>query len=298
MSASNYKQCTLCPRECKADRTKAVGFCGMGSEISAARAMVHTAEEPCISGTQGSGAIFFSGCVLRCVFCQNSTISHGRFGRVIGVDRLGEIMLSLQDSGVHNINLVSGTQFYPTITDAIENISDTLKIPVIWNTGGYEKTETIDILARFCSVYLQDVKFCSKEVSMKYSSCGDYFYHAMKATERMLEHAGDIHFSSDGTIDKGVIVRHLVLPSCRRDSIELLRRLKESFGTNGYMLSLMSQYTPPTHDCSYPELGRRVTSFEYNSVCDVALELGFKGYFQERESAQSTYTPTFDLSGL
>ena len=264
----------------------------------AARAMIHTAEEPCISGTRGSGAIFFSGCVLRCAFCQNSIISHDHYGTEITSDRLGEIILTLQNSGVHNINLVSGTQFYPSILDALDRISESLTIPVVWNTGGYEKTEAIDSLRRHCSVFLQDVKFCSEDVSRKYSSCRDYFYHAMKATERMLDSTGNIRFDSDGIVQSGVILRHLVLPSNRRDSIELLHRLKDAFETDGYMLSLMSQYTPPKHDCTFSELRRRITSFEYDSVCDTALELGFKGYFQDRESAQSVYTPIFDLSGL
>lgn len=298
MSASEYKQCTLCPRKCKADRTQTVGFCGMGDKIIAAKAMIHTAEEPCISGTRGSGAIFFSGCVLRCAFCQNHDISHGRFGMEITPQRLGQIILSLQSSGVHNINLVSGTQFYPSILHSIDAISDSISVPVIWNTGGYETPEAIERLSRYCSVFLQDVKFFSQEVSRKYSSSGDYFYHAVKATELMLEKAGDVRFDSDGMIQSGVIVRHLVLPSNRKDSIELLRRLKDAFGTKGYMLSLMSQYTPPAIDCGYPELGRRITSFEYQSVCDVALELGFDGYFQDKISAQSVYTPTFDLQGL
>ena len=270
----------------------------MGSVITAAKAMIHRSEEPCISGTRGSGAIFFSGCVLRCAFCQNSTISHERFGREITQKRLGEIILSLQDRGVHNINFVSGTQFYPSIIEAVEAVSDSLFIPVVWNTGGYEKTEAIDALGQYCSVFLQDVKYFSSDLSRKYSSCSDYCYHAMKATERMLKVAGDAQFDSEGILQRGVIIRHLVLPSNRRDSIELLHQLKNAFGTEGYMLSLMSQYTPPTRDCGFSELGRRITSFEYNSVCEVALGLGFKGYFQDRDSAQSAYTPQFDLSGL
>lgn len=298
MSAASYKQCTLCPRECKADRTKTVGFCGMGDRIFAAKAMVHNSEEPCISGSMGSGAVFFSGCVLRCAFCQNSKISHDRYGIDISERRLSEIIIELQSLGVHNINMVSGTQFYPSIIRALDIARDKLTIPVIWNTGGYEKIEAVRELSRYCSVFLQDIKFASEDVSMKYASCKDYNYHAMKATEEMLRSTGDVTLDENGIIKKGVIIRHLVIPSNRKDSIELLKGIKANFGSKGFLISLMSQYTPPQFKTSYKELERRITDFEYKSVCDVALELGFDGYFQSRESAQSVYTPLFDLSGL
>ncbi len=297
MSASVYKQCTLCPRECKADRTRSVGFCGMGDIIIAAKAMVHTSEEPCISGDRGSGAVFFSGCVLRCEFCQNSAISHDRFGIPVNEERLSEIYLDLQKRGVHNINLVSGTHFYPSILRSLELIHERLTIPVIWNTGGYEKEEAVGWIAEYCSVFLQDIKYYSDEAAFKYSHCKDYYVQAMKATHRMLNMTGDT-ILEDGLIKRGVIIRHLVLPGNRNDSIALLQQIKASFGTEGFLLSLMSQYTPPKTVSEYKELNRRITDFEYKSVCDAALDMGFKGYFQSRESATSVYTPKFDLSGL
>ncbi len=298
MSASFYKLCTLCPRECKADRTQTVGFCGMTDKIYAARAMVHTSEEPCISGTRGSGAIFFSGCVLRCAFCQNSEISHGHFGKEISERRLSEIILSLAEQNVHNINLVSATQFYPSVLSALDSVRHSLDIPIVWNTGGYEKTAAVKRISEHCDIFLQDIKFYSNTVSSKYALCKDYFSYAMSATEKMLELTGDACFDQDSIMKKGVIIRHLVLPSNRKDSIELLKAIKRYLGTDGVILSLMSQYTPPLHETPYRELGRRITDFEYRSVCETALELGFKGYFQERESAQRIYTPLFDLSGL
>ncbi len=298
MSAIEYKCCTLCPRECKADRTNAVGFCGMSDKMYAAKAMVHTSEEPCISGTAGSGAVFFSGCTLRCEFCQNNQISHYKYGKEISISRLSEIILELQNTGVHNINLVSGTHFLPSIEHAVDNIYDKLEIPIVWNTGGYESTETVSRLAHFCNVFLQDLKFCSQDVSEKYALSKDYFFNALKATEKMIKCTGEPRFDDNEIMQSGVVVRHLVLPSNRKDSIKLLKELACCCGTENIILSLMSQYTPPTFETRHKELGRRITDFEYRSVCDVAMELGFKGYFQQRDSAQASYTPIFDLSGL
>lgn len=298
MSASVYKQCTLCPRECKADRTSSVGFCGMSDKIYAARAMIHTAEEPCISGSRGSGAIFFSGCVLRCAFCQNHVISHGKFGREISIERLSEIILSLQERNVHNINFVSPTQFYPSVLSSLDIVREKLVIPVVWNTGGYEKTEAVDMVGEYADIFLHDIKFFSSDISSRYAGASDYFAYSMRAAEKMLKQKGAPVYDSDGMLLRGVMIRHLVLPSNRKDSMNILRAVKENLGCENVILSLMSQYTPPNFQTPHKELGRRLTSFEYDSVCDYAIELGFKGYFQERESAVSTYTPLFDLSGL
>ena len=298
MSAIDYKCCTLCPRECKADRTTSVGFCGMTDKLTVAKVMVHTSEEPCVSGTRGSGAVFFSGCTLRCAFCQNHQISHERFGREISTLRLSNIMLELQDKGVHNINLVSASHFYPSVAESLEIIKEKLDIPVVWNTGGYEKLDAIDRIGEYCDVYLQDLKFYSRELSQKYALCKDYFEHAITSTKKMVEQKGKPVIDDEGIIKSGVILRHLVLPSNRRDSIALLDRLADSVGCDNIILSLMSQYTPPSFDTGYRELGRRLTDFEYSSVCEYAIKLGFDGYFQDRLSAQSTYTPTFDLEGV
>ena len=298
MSAIDYRSCTLCPRKCRADRTSSVGFCGMSDKMLAARAMVHNYEEPCISGTRGSGAVFFSGCVLRCVYCQNASISHENFGIELSEKRLSEIFLELQSKGVHNINLVSGTQFYPSVLNALDIASEKLNIPVVWNSGGYENVDAIDRLKSRCSVFLQDIKYYSSELSLKYSRAEDYYFRAINAARRMLEATGGPKFNSDGILERGVVIRHLVLPSCRKDSIELLKNIKERLGTQNIILSLMSQYVPTNKTALYKELNRRLTSFEYQSVCDYALELGFEGYFQERDSASLSYTPIFDLSGL
>lgn len=298
MSSLLYKQCTLCPRECKADRTVSVGFCGMGDKLQAARAMIHTGEEPCISGTMGSGAVFFSGCVLKCVFCQNSKISHGKFGKEVKQERLSEIFLELQAKRVHNINIVSGTQFYPSILSSLDKIKEQLTIPVVWNTGGYEKIEAVDRISEYCSIFLQDIKFRSSQISLEYASCSDYYDRAIFALERMILKVGRPLFDKDGMLLRGVIIRHLILPSHRKDSINLLKDIKEQIGTEDVILSLMSQYTPPNTPTGFSSLDRRLTDFEYKSVCEVALELGFNGYFQAKESASAIYTPEFDLRGL
>ena len=298
MSASIYKQCTLCPRECKADRTISVGFCGMSDKMYAAKAMIHMYEEPCISGSRGSGAIFFSGCVLRCVFCQNYKISQENFGTEISTQKLSDIILSLKEKQVHNINFVTPTHFYPSILESIEEAGEELDIPVVWNTGGYEKEEAVIAVSRYADIFLHDVKFFSSELGMKYAKASDYFDVSLRAAERMLKIKGMPAFDSEGMMLSGVIIRHLVIPSNRADSMKVLKAIRDYLGTENVILSLMSQYTPPSFDTPYSELGRRLTSFEYQSVCNYALELGFKGYFQERESAKSVYTPIFDLSGL
>lgn len=298
ISDFEFRCCTLCPRECKADRTVSVGFCGMNDRMCAAKAMVHYGEEPCISGKEGSGAVFFSGCVLHCEFCQNSKISHEKYGSGISVDQLCKVMLRLQSMGVNNINIVSGTQFYPLILSAVDILGSKLKVPLVWNTGGYEKEIAVERLSRYFKVFLQDMKFYSSEVSKKYARCSDYFHVSLNATKKMIECVGAPVFDSRGVLQSGVVLRHLVLPSNRKDSIELLKALAEHIGTDNVVLSLMSQYTPPNHPSKYRELNRRVTTFEYDSVCDTALSLGFNGYFQGRESAESIYTPCFDLEGL
>ena len=207
-------------------------------------------------------------------------------------------MLELQNKKVHNINLVSATQFYPSIIESIEEIRDRLLIPIVWNTGGYESERAVRDLEKYVSIYLQDIKYFSTDLSKNYSKAADYFDRAIRAAQIMVDQRGAPTFDSQGVMKCGVIIRHLVLPSSRKDSIILLERIKERLGTENVILSLMSQYTPPAYDTGYKELSRRITSFEYESVCQKALELGFTGYFQERDSAVSDYTPDFDLSGV
>ena len=286
-------KCTLCPRKCGIDRSIFHGYCSSGKEIKIAKVMAHHWEEPPISGTKGSGAIFFSGCPLKCVYCQNRDISHGGIGKEISVFRLAEIFTELQEKGVHNINLVSPTQYADKIRDALDLVRGKLKIPVVYNTGGYELPEEIEKMAGYVDVFLTDMKYYSPELSEKYSKARDYYEVASSALKAMVKQQPKCEFDENGIIKKGVIVRHLVLPSQRKDSINILDHVAEICGTNNIKLSLMSQYTPDFCAEEYPELKRRVTTFEYNSVVEHAIKLGFDGYIQERSSASSLYTPDF-----
>ncbi len=293
------KECTLCPRECKTDRYQITGFCGANQNLKIARASLHFWEEPCISGQKGSGTVFFSGCNLRCVYCQNHEISIGQFGKEITTERLGEIFLELQTLGAHNLNLVTPTPYIPQIKSAIDLVRSKMHIPFVANMGGYEKVETIRSLKGYVDIFLADVKYKSPALSEKYSHAPDYFRHSIDSLEEMLKIASKPVFDEYGILKSGVIVRHLVLPNCRHDSIEILQALKNRFGTERFLLSLMSQYTPTETLRDFPEIDRRITSFEYNSVVDEALKLGFENaYIQEKSSAKKEYTPPFDLSGV
>ena len=293
------KNCTLCPRNCGVDRTKTVGFCGATSHIKVARAAFHFWEEPCISGTKGSGTVFFSGCNLACRYCQNYEISIGGFGDEIPVERLGEIFVKLQSEGAHNINLVTPTPYLPQIMSAIDLVRENMHIPFVANVGGYEKPETIRMLKGYIDIFLTDVKYQSSEISKKYSSAPDYFRFATNSLAEMISLYGAPKLDGNGIMQSGVIVRHLVLPGCRKDSIKVIKSLAERFGTEEFILSLMSQYTPNGHLEDYPELNRRITSLEYYSVVDTALELGFEtAYIQKKTSARTEYTPPFDLTGV
>ncbi len=293
------ENCTLCPRNCGIDRTKAVGFCGATDKIRVARAALHFWEEPCISGTQGSGTVFFSGCNLRCVYCQNHQISLHKFGTEISTERLSKIFLELQAKGAHNINLVTPTPYLPLIKEAIDKVRHKIKIPFVANMGGYELPEAIKSLRGYIDIFLTDFKYKSKELSSKYSTAGDYFQYAMSSLEEMLRIAPQPAFDNNGMMQSGVIVRHLVLPGCRKDSQDILRYLTESFGTKAFILSLMSQFTPNGKLESFPEIDRPITTFEYNSVVNYALALGFdNAYIQEKSSAKPEYTPPFDLTGI
>ena len=287
-------KCELCPRRCYAERDNTIGYCGGGSEIKIARAALHFWEEPCISGKNGSGTIFFSGCPLKCVYCQNHEISNGNYGTAVTVERLGDIMLELRDKGAHNINLVSPTQYVPWIIRALDRVKHRLNIPVVYNTGGYENPETIRSLDGYVDIYLPDIKYYSGEHSLKYSGAADYFDTAVTAVSEMLSQTGKYEFAGD-MLRRGVMIRHMVLPGLRRDSIEIMKQIKNNFGGE-VLLSLMCQYTPngKTGDI----LNRRVTTFEYNSVVDTAVSLGLEGYTQDREAAGNGYVPDFNLEGV
>ena len=287
--------CNLCPRKCNVDRSVQRGFCGEGEAVRAAKAMLHFGEEPLITGKGGSGAVFFCGCNLRCVFCQNRPISRGEVGKEISTERLCEIFLELQARGAENINLVTGTHFVPQIISALTLAKGSLKIPVVYNCGGYESVETLRMLDGFVDIYLPDLKYFSSELSEKYSSAPDYFEKAVEALCEMLRQTGE-DVIEDGVMKKGVIVRHLVLPNAYKDSVEVMKRLAEL--PRKPLVSLMRQYTPEFLTGDYKELSRRLTTFEYEKVLEVCEELGLDGFSQGKSSATAEMTPIFDLSGI
>lgn len=256
------------------------------------RAALHEWEEPCISGERGSGTVFFSGCPLHCVFCQNKEISGGGVGREVSVNELSRIFLDLQEQGAHNINLVTPTHYIPQIAEALSLVKDKLGIPVVYNTGGYERVESLQMLKGLVDIYLPDFKYYDSALSARLSGAPDYREVATDAIREMIDQVGEPRFDGD-MLRRGVIVRHLVLPGKRADSIRCMEHLHENFGNKNILISLMSQYTPIV---GVPEdLSRHVTTFEYDSVCKKAVELGFEGYFQERTSAKDTYIPDWDL---
>lgn len=286
--------CTQCPRACAVDRSRAVGYCGVPWNFRVARVDLHHWEEPPISGTRGSGTVFFSGCNLRCVYCQNRELSCEGLGRELDADRLAAHLLELRDRGAHNINLVTPTPYARPLAELLARVKPTLGIPIVYNCGGYESVETLRLLDGLVDIYLPDVKYFSPELARRYSDAPDYFPIARAALAEMLRQTGEPRFDADGIMQGGVIVRHLVLPSHRADSIDLLRALARELGTSAFRLSLMSQYTPQfALDTPYQNLRRRVTSFEYDSVLSLALSLGFDGYFQSRSSASASFTPDF-----
>ena len=288
--------CKLCPRNCGADRKTKAGVCTALDKLKIARAALHLWEEPPISGTRGSGTVFFSGCPLGCVFCQNREISRGGVGKEITPVRLAEIFAELEKQGAHNINLVTPTHYTPQILQALDIYRP--NIPIAVNTGGYEKTETIKQWQNYADIWMPDLKCVSADIGKKYFAAPDYFDVAIKAIAEMHAQQPKLEYNPDGTLKKGLIVRHLVLPGHRDDSIRVIDALDKLLPRGSWLLSLMSQFTPIDNCKSYPEINRRVTTFEYNSVAKYALSLGLEGFMQERSSAKEEYTPPFDLTGV
>ncbi len=296
----DMRSCTLCPRMCRVDRTAGEkGFCGMGVAVQGARAALHMWEEPCISGKKGSGAIFFSGCTLKCVFCQNREIAEGKYGKEISSQRLTEIFLELQGKGAANINLVTAGHFVVPVKEALLRAKEQgLAIPVIYNSGGYERVETLRFLEPVVDVWLPDFKYMDGRLAREYSKAEDYPQTAKKALEEMVRQAGECRFDKEGYIQKGVIVRHLILPGHTRDSMEILSYLHKTYGEHIY-ISVMNQYTPLPQVKDLEPLNRKVTRREYRRVLDFALDLGIEqGYFQEGETAKESFIPLFDYEGL
>ncbi len=287
------KHCTLCPRKCGIDRTKTIGFCGQSDIVKIARADLHMWEEPCLGGEKGSGTVFFSGCSLRCCFCQNYEISAQGKGFELTVKELAETFLRLQDMGAANIDLVSPTHFVPQICDALDLLGSDLKIPVVYNCGGYESTETLRMLGDRVKIFLPDLKYFDSELSKEYSAAPDYFPTAMTAIREMVSIAGKPRFDKNGMLISGVIVRHLVLPNHRHDSIKLMQKLGENFSTDELLVSIMSQFVPVYKAFEHKKLSRRTSTFEYKSVISEVEKLGFDGYFQQRSSADTDFIPTF-----
>lgn len=285
--------CNLCPRKCNKDRKTDTGWCKTGDDLKIAKVMLHNWEEPCICTGNGSGAIFFSGCSLKCVYCQNAKISHQGHGNCYTVNQLADEMLRLQDMGACNINLVTPTHFSDKIRDALDIAKPKLIIPVVYNTSGYELDTEIYKMADYVDVFLTDIKYFSPELSQKYSCARDYFSVAAKSLDAMLRLKPKCFFDENGNMTSGVIVRHLVLPGCRHDSISILEHLADKFDVSTFKLSLMAQYTPDFCSDGFPELKRKITTFEYQSVVDRALELGFDGYIQDKSASSTSYTPDF-----
>lgn len=286
--------CRQCPRGCGVDRDRTVGYCLAPRGFLVARAALHRWEEPEISGVRGSGTVFFCGCNLRCVYCQNREVSRAKLGHRLTADELIGVMLRLQEAGAHNINLVTPTQYVLSLAEVLKAVKPQLHIPVVYNCGGYESVESLRALEGLVDIYLPDFKYVDGTLAKKYSGASDYCEVATAALAEMLRQTGSPALDSEGMLLRGTVVRHLVLPSARADSIAVLKHLADTFGTAGYRLSLMSQYTPAfAKDTPYRELHRRVTTFEYERVAQEAIRLGFEGNLQARTSADAAYTPDF-----
>ena len=287
--------CKLCPRQCGALRTetRGEGFCGMPAQPSLARASLHRWEEPCVSGSRGSGAVFFSGCVLGCVFCQNSPISRERRGKTVSVQRLREIFEGLVWQGAHTINLVSPTPYIPAIREALE---EPLPVPVVWNTGGYERVESLRALEGRVQVWLPDLKYADNALAKRYSGAPDYFETATAAIREMYRQTGDCVLE-DGLLKRGVMIRHLLLPGALDNAKAVMDWVARTFRPGQVMFSLMAQYTPQPG--AEGLLGRRVTGAEYRAALAYLENLGVTdGYRQERSSARREFTPDFDFTGV
>lgn len=332
-SSSLYQSCTLCPRRCGVDRTSGqLGHCRVPADLYLARAALHYWEEPCISGDCGSGTVFFSGCNLGCVFCQNHAIAKADIGQKVSVERLAEIFLELQTKGAANINLVTPTHYVPSIAEALRLAKrQGLTLPIVYNSGGYESVETLQLLDGLVDIYLPDFKYMDPTLSKKYSFAPDYPKVAKAALKEMFRQVGKPEFfpvrenptaassqasgntptehadcggeivSDDDPLPlmkKGIIVRHLVLPDCEDDSRAVLKYLYETYGDDIF-ISIMNQYTPLPHVAAYPELNRKITDEEYDRLTDYAVELGIEnGFIQEGETAEESFIPAFDYEGL
>ena len=286
--------CVQCPRKCSVDRSLATGFCNSPDSFLVARVGLHRWEEPVLSGEAGAGTVFFSGCNLRCVYCQNRSISRGGVGKPMTGDQLAASILSLQDQGAACVDLVTPTHYTLALVPVLRSLRPRLRIPVVWNCGGYEDPSVLRLLDGLVDVYLPDCKYFDDSLARSLSSAPGYFSVFCSALDEMLRQVGRPQFSPSGSLLRGVLVRHLVLPGHRSDSLSILRSLAQKYGVSAFLLSLMNQYTPDfALDAPDPSLHRRLTSFEYDSVLSLAQSLGFSGFSQSRSSASSSFTPEF-----
>ena len=294
------ESCTLCPRNCGANRLKGEkGYCRSGFLPKIALASLHFWEEPCISGQNGSGTLFFSNCTLSCVFCQNHEISQEGRGEEVSLERLAEIFLEQQERKAHNINLVTPSHFAPQIQSALVQAKKRgLVIPVVYNTNSYENLETLKLFEGLVDIYLPDVKYFDDFYAVKYSRSSSYFENAFKAVREMVRQTGNPVFDQQGMILKGTIIRHLVLPGLLEDSKKLIRILYENFGSQVYF-SLMNQFTPVYQCSSYPELQNSISAGDYDELVDYAVDLGIEnGFIQEEGTQSKEYIPDFNLKGI
>ena len=295
----HYQNCTLCPRKCGVDRENARGICGESNILRVARASLHMWEEPCLSGNVGSGTVFFTGCNLGCIYCQNYNITHEHHGKEITTERLAEIFLELQEKGAANINLVTAVHFTPHIIQALDIArKNGLKLPIVYNSSGYERPETLKMLDGYIDIYLPDYKYFDPVLAKKFSFAPDYPSVVREALREMFRQVGTPVLDADGMMKKGMIVRHLVLPAHTADSMNVLRDLHETFGDDIY-ISIMSQYTPCRTFEDTPELSRKLTRYEYKKVTDFAEKLGIvNGFLQSGEAAKESFIPDFDERGV
>lgn len=300
MDKNLLRDCTLCPRNCHVDRINGQkGYCKQTDELVVARAALHMWEEPCISAEKGSGTVFFSGCAMGCVYCQNHNISKGLVGKKITINRLAEIFIELQKKDANNINLVTPSHYVPQIVEAITIAKrNGLQLPIVYNCSGYEKTDTLKLLDGYVDIYLPDFKYMDEKLAKKYSNAPDYFVFASEAIKEMVHQVGEPRFDNNGIMTKGVIVRHLTLPGYLEDSKNIIKYLHKTHGDLIY-ISIMNQYTPLPHVGKYPEINRKITEEEYNKLVDFAIELGVEnGFIQEGDTASESFIPDFNEEGV
>ena len=291
-------KCNLCPRNCQVDRITKLGYCKAPNKLVVAKAYLHKREEPCISNKKGSGTVFFSFCNLRCIYCQNYEISTKHFGKRISINRLSQIFLELEQLGADNINLVTPTHYVDKIVKAIKIAKkNNLKIPIVYNSSAYENVNTIKKLNNLVDIYLPDLKYYDNELAIKYSNAKDYFYYATNAIETMYKQVGKCIFDKNGKMLKGMIVRHLMLPTHLEDSKKIIKYLYDKYKDNIY-ISIMRQYTP-IRKLKYQELNQTVASDEYNQLVNYAYDLGIRNaYIQEEDAISDSFIPNFDNEGI